>query len=240
LPLSVNTVAREENLIRTSQTNQFWSTINEEKFDLLIHRLSPLMKQIEKVPILGPTKFDLKDIVIEKEFVEFGPSHEALSVARYRELVEVKVNELVSKSPILKKIKQGQEISNEETEILAEELYNEHPHITIDLLRRVYNHRKAELVQFIKHILGIEILESFSETVSKAFEIFIQNHSYLTSRQLQFMDLLKSYILEKGELYKRNLIESPFTLLHPDGIRGIFGPREIDEILELADKVIAA
>lgn len=103
LPLSVNTVAREENLIRTSQTNQFWSTINEEKFDLLIHRLSPLMKQIEKVPILGPTKFDLKDIVIEKEFVEFGPSHEALSVARYRELVEVKVNELVSKSPILKK-----------------------------------------------------------------------------------------------------------------------------------------
>lgn len=57
LPLSVNTVAREENLIRTSQTNQFWSTINEEKFDLLIHRLSPLMKQIEKVPILGPTKF---------------------------------------------------------------------------------------------------------------------------------------------------------------------------------------
>ncbi|EKO15518.1 DEAD/DEAH box helicase family protein [Leptospira kirschneri] len=240
LPLSVNTVAKEEDLIRISQTNQFWSTINEEKFDLLIHRLSPLMKQIEKIPVLGPAKFDLKDIIVEKEFIEFGPSHEALSVARYRELVEEKVTELVSKSPILKKIKQGQEISNEETEILAEELYNEHPHITIDLLRRVYNHRKAELVQFIKHILGIEVLESFSETVSKAFEIFIQNHSYLTSRQLQFIDLLKSYILEKGELHKKNLIESPFTLLHPDGIRGIFGPKEIDEILELADKVIAA
>ncbi|MGJ4789178.1 DEAD/DEAH box helicase family protein [Leptospira koniambonensis] len=240
LPLTVNTVAKEEELIRISQTNQFWSTINEEKFDLLIHRLSPLMKHIEKIPPLGPAKFDLRDIVIEKEFVEFGPSHEALSVARYRELVEVKVNELVSKSPILKKIKQGQEISDEETEILAEELYNEHPHITIDLLRRVYNHRKAELLQFIKHILGIEILESFSETVSKAFEIFIQNHSYLTSRQLQFMDLLKSYILEKGELQKRNLIESPFTLIHPDGIRGIFDPKEIEEILELADKVIAA
>lgn len=240
LPLTVNTVAKEEELIRISQTNQFWSAINEEKFDLLIQRLSPLMKHIEKIPPLRPAKFDLKDIVVEKEFVEFGPSHEALSVARYRELVEVKVNELVSKSPILKKIKQGQEISDEETEILAEELYNEHPHITIDLLRRVYNHRKAELVQFIKHILGIEILESFSDTVSKAFEIFIQNHSYLTSRQLQFMDLLKSYILEKGELQKRNLIESPFTLIHPDGIRGIFDPKEIEEILELADKVIAA
>jgi hypothetical protein len=63
-------------------------------------------------------------------------------------------------------------------------LDNEHPHITIDLLRRVYNHRKAQFVQFIKHILGIEILESFPETVSKAFDDFIAKHSYLTSRQV--------------------------------------------------------
>ncbi|WP_061248507.1 DEAD/DEAH box helicase family protein [Leptospira noguchii] len=241
LPLEVNIVAKEKELIQTSLTNSFWATINESKFDTLIEKLSPLMKFNEdEFFTKGPAKFDLQDIVYEKEFVEFGPSHEALSVARYRELVEEKVNELVSRSPILKKIKQGQEISGEEAEMLAEELYNEHPHITIDLLRRVYNHRKAELVQFIRHILGIEILESFSETVSKAFEIFIQNHSYLTSRQLQFLDVLKNYILEKGELHKRNLIESPFTLLHPEGIRGIFDPKEIEEIIELADKIIAA
>ena len=29
---------------------------------------------------------------------------------------------------------------------LAEEFHNEQPHITIELLRKVYNHRKAELV----------------------------------------------------------------------------------------------
>ncbi len=59
-------------------------------------------------------------------------------------------------------------ITNEEAEQVAEELHNEHPHITIDLLRKVYNHRKAELVQFIKHIFGIEELETFAETVTKA------------------------------------------------------------------------
>lgn len=247
LPLSINVVAREEALIRQAQTNHFWASppdagvdFLEARFEELIQKLSPLMKFREAVIPLAPAKFNLKDILVEKEYVEFGPQHEALSVAKYRELVEQKINELVSSSPILQKLKQGQEITKEETEQLAEELHNENPHITIDLLRKVYNHRKAALVQFIKHILGIEQLETFAETVTKAFDDFVANHSYLSGRQLQFLDLLKNYVLEKGEVSKRNLIESPFTMLHPEGIRGVFTQREIDEILSLTEKVLAA
>jgi len=247
LPLSINIVAREQDLIRQAQSNHYWATpagngtgINEEKFDELIDKLSPLMKFREAVIPLAPAKFNLKDILAEKEFIEFGPQHEALSVAKYRELVEKKINELVSSSLILQKLKQGQEITADEAEQLAEELHNEHPHITIDLLRKVYNHRKAALVQFIKHILGIELLETFAETVTRAFDVFIARHSYLTSRQLQFLDLLKQYVLEKGDVSKRNLIEAPFTMLHPEGIRGVFNQREIEEILSLTEQVLAA
>jgi type I restriction enzyme R subunit len=239
LPLSINIVAREQELIRQAQSNHYWANITEDKFDELIQKLSPLMKFREAVIPLAPAKFNLKDFVSEKEFIEFGPQHEALSVAKYRELVEKKINELVSGSPILQKLKLGQEITADEAEQLAEDLHNEHPHITIDLLRKVYNHRKAALVQFIKHILGIEQLETFSETVTKAFDAFIARHSYLTSRQLQFLDLLKKFVLEKGDVSKRNLIESPFTMLHPEGIRGIFNQKEIDEILLLAQKLVA-
>jgi type I restriction enzyme R subunit len=240
LPLSVNIVAREEQLIRQAQTSNFWSAINEDRFDELIQKLSPLMKFREGVIPNPIEKFNLKDIISEKEFIEFGPEHQALSVAKYRELVEQKINQLVLANPILQKLKEGQEITEAEAELLAEELHNEHPHITIDLLRRIYNHRKAALVQFIKHILGIIVLESFPETVSKAFDDFITKHTYLTSRQLRFLDLLRGFIIEHEDLTKKNLIESPFTLLHPEGIRGIFNPREIDEILQFTEKLIAA
>jgi type I restriction enzyme R subunit len=240
LPLSINIVANEEQLIRKAQTNHYWTTIIEEKFDELIQKIAPLMKYRESVIPLRPAKFDLKDIVSAKEFIEFGPEHEALSIAKYRVLVERKVNELIFANPILQKIKNGNEITKEETEQLAEELQNEHPHITVDLLRRVYNHRKAIFIQFIKHILGIEILQSFPETVSIAFDDFISDHSYLSSRQLQFLDLLRKYIIENGELTRKNLIESPFTFLHPEGIRGVFNPNEIDEILKFTKKLIAA
>ncbi len=240
LPLSINIVAKQQELILQAQSNHYWATINEDKFDELIEKLAPLMKYREAVVALPPAKFNLKDFIAEKEMVEFGPQHEALSVAKYRELVENKINELVLSSPILQKLKQGQAITPEEAEQLAEALHHDHPHITIDLLRKVYQHRKAALVQFIKHILGIEQLETFAETVTKAFDDFVSKHSYLSSRQLQFLELLKNFVLEKGNVSKRNLIESPFTMLHPDGIRGIFSPREIDEILRLTEKVLAA
>lgn len=241
LPLSINTVAAEEELIRQSQSNHFWATVTEESFDQLIDKLSPLMRLIESFVVpLGPATYDLKDEIYAREYVEFGPQHEALSVAKYRELVEKRVNELVSKNPILQKIKEGKSINTVEAEKLADQLHDEHPHITVDLLRRVYNHKKAELLQFIKHILGIEALESFPETVSKAFDQFIATHSDLNSRQLQFLDLLKGYIMEKGDLTKKDLIQSPFTMLHPEGIRGVFNPKQIEEIFGFTQRLIAA
>lgn len=240
LPLSINIVAREEKLILEAQTNNYWATVTEVRFDELIDRLSPLMKYCESVIPLGPAKFNLKDIVTEKEYVEFGPQHEALSIAKYRELVEDRINEMVLENPVLQKLKQGLPVSDLEAEELATALHNEHPHITIELLRKVYDNRKAQLIQFVRHILGIEKLDTFSGTVTKAFDEFIKEQSYLTARQLQFIELLRGFVLEKGEVSKRNLIESPFTLIHPDGIRGVFSPKEIDEIVRLTHKILAA
>jgi type I restriction enzyme, R subunit len=240
LPLTVNTVAAEEELIRRAQTNYFWSTASESDLDDLVNRLGPLLKFIDSfVRPLGTPAYNLADEIHKKEMVEFGPQHEALSVARYRELVEEKVKELVNSNLLLQQIHQGKQLSQMEQEQLAEQLHNEHPHITIELLRRVYDNRKAELEQFIKHILGLEKLETFAETVSRSFDEFIKTHSYLSSRQLQFLEVLKKFILENGKLERRNLIQSPFTLIHPEGIRGVFNQKEIDEVIVLTNKIVA-
>ena len=240
LPLSINKVAAEEQLIRQSQTNHHWATITEAKMDELIEKLAPLMKLRDSlVPPFTPEKFNLGDLLSTKEYVEFGPQHEALSVGRYRELVEQKVQELTNSDPLLQKIKLGIKLTDEEAEELAEQLHDEHPHITIDLLRRIYDNRKAEFTQFIKHILGLEVLKSFTENVSNSFDSFISEHSYLSVRQLQFLEVLRTFILDKGEFQKKDLIQSPFTMIHPEGIRGVFNPKEIDEILKLTLKLVA-
>lgn len=238
LPLSVNVVAREEAVIRLAQTNGYWAKASDDSFDDLADKLAGLMKYRDgDAGAPGPAHLDLTDLTKTKEFVEFGPEHSAVSVSQYREMVEKLIMELTMSNPVLQKIKEGKEVTKEEAEELATLLHDEHPHITEDLLKNVYNNRKAKFIQFIKHILGLETLESFPDTVAKAFDGFIHNHTNLSSRQLEFLNLLKDFILEKESVKKRDLIESPFTIIHPQGIRGIFSPVEIREILNMTDRL---
>lgn len=240
LPLSVNFVKAEETLIRASQTTHFWAHINEDTLDELTIKLGPLMKFRElNLTGGGPIHLNLTDSLHKKEIVEFGPQHEAVTISRYREMVEALIAELTDYNPILTKIKNGEDITPNEANDLAELLHAEHPHITEDLLRQVYKNRKARFIQFIRHILGIEILKSFPETVTDAFDRFIQEHTNLSSRQLDFINLLKNFVIEREKIEKKDLINTPFTVIHPQGIRGVFAPAEINEILRLTEKLAA-
>lgn len=239
LPLSVSFVKLQETLIRAAQTNHYWATADEDCFDELVNALGPLMKFREQMTGPGPVHLDLTDVLHNKEMVEFGPQHEAVSISRYREMVETLIAELTASNTILQKIKNGMAVSPEEANQLAELLHEEHPHITEDLLRQVYKNRKARFIQFIRHILGIETLKSFPDEVSAAFEQFILAHTTLSSRQLEFLNLLKNFIIEREKVEKKDLINAPFTVIHPQGIRGVFSPAEINEILLLTDKLAA-
>jgi type I restriction enzyme R subunit len=240
LPLSVNIVAQQAGIIQKAQTNHYWATMTDQSFDYLAAQLAPLMHFRDGRGVGdGPAKFNFADVLTSKEVVEFGPEHESLSIAQYRQLVEQKVNELTANNPILQKIRDSQPVSEEEAEILAAQLHDEHPHITVELLRRVYQHRTAPFLRFIRHILGIEILESFPDTVSRSIDQFIVEHPKLTSHQLQFLNLLRGYLIHRGGIEKRDLIQAPFTIIHPSGIRGVFSPAEIDEILALTERLAA-
>jgi type I restriction enzyme R subunit len=239
LPLSVSFVKQEEALIRAAQTTHYWAKADEDAFDELTVKLGPLMKFREQTTGQDQTHLDLADELHKKEWVEFGPQHEAVSITRYREMVEALIAELTEHNPVLQKIKSGEVVSTDEASELANLLHEEHPHITEALLRQVYKNRKAHFIQFIRHILGIEVLQSFPDTVSTAFDQFIRAHTTLNSRQLEFLGLLKNFIVEREKVEKRDLINTPFTVIHPQGIRGVFSPAEINEILQLTEQLAA-
>jgi len=240
LPQSVNTVAKHSAYINQVLSNKYWAIIKDAEFDTLAEKLAPLMRYIDKRTTGGEMdQLNLEDIVTTKEFVEFGPQHESVSISRYRKMVEEKIAEMLDRNPILQKIKNGTEVSSEEAEQLAAELHLEDPHITEALLQKVYKNQRASFLQFIKHILGIEVLESFDATVSKKVAAFIQEHTTLSTRQIEFLNLLRDYIIERGQIHKRNLLEAPFTVIHPKGIQGVFTPKEIKEIVTLTEQLVA-
>jgi type I restriction enzyme, R subunit len=238
LPLAVNVVAQEQALIEEVQRPHWWTAPTDEKLRELVTHLAPLMRfrQTRRDPMV---KLDLEDLVAVKEWVEFGPDQERMSTSAYRAKVEDYIRQLAKENPTLLKILHGQEISESEIRELGDLLVRDDPHVTEDLLRKIYDHRKARFLQFIRHILGLEMLESWTETVTRAFDELIAEHTTLSFQQIRFLRTLRTFILQTGDLEKKDLIGAPFTQIHPKGIRGLFQPGEIDEILSLAERLVA-
>lgn len=229
LPLAVNIVAKEKELIDSVQFEAWWLTPTEEKLGSLVEKLAPLMKfrQARKDPMMH---LDLEDISFAKEWVECGPGNERVAVSVYREKAEAFVRELLDKSPVLQKIVAGESVSEEELHELADDLESNSLHINEDILRRVYDNKRANFIQFIRHMLGRERLEPWSETVTKDFDEFIAKHDTFSSQQILFLQTLKTFIMQTGEVSKESLISQPFTNIHPRGILGLFQNTERQEI----------
>jgi type I restriction enzyme R subunit len=235
LPLTVNVVAAQRESIERITSKNFWLMCSDDDLDEMSLRLGPLMKFREQIrhEVL---RTDLIDLLTVKEYIEFGPQHERLSIVQYRQKVEQFVRELVKSNPSLQKLIAGQDLKEEEVNELAQILQDQYPNITEYILQEIYDNQSARFIQFIKHILGLEPIATFTETVSLAFDNFIRKHNY-GKQQIQFLLTLKTFVLQKGKIEKRDLVNAPFTQLHPQGIRGIFKPNEIDEIIGLTQKI---
>jgi type I restriction enzyme R subunit len=240
LPLTINIVANHQEVIKEVLKPNFWANVTDEQLDGVSEELAPLMQYRElKQEGDGQTHLNLKDRLASKEMVEFGAENESVSISKYKEMVEEKIAQLLEENEVLQKLKNGEKVNTDEVESLANLLKDESPNITIDLLRRVYQNREAPFLKFIRHILGLEVLKNFPDTVNASIDQFIVEHSTLTSKQLEFLDLLRKFLIHNGAIEKKDLVNYPFKAIDSKGILGIFPPKEINEIFELAKELVA-
>lgn len=240
LPLNIGVVSKEKEIINKALKSSFWVNPTEADLKQVIDKVAPLMRYRQRFDGGDDQEsLNLKDVTYKKEMIEFGPENELVSVSRYKEMVEEMVQQLADQNPILKKIKSGESITEEELKELAQLMNERDPFVTEKLLQRVYGNQHAKFLQFIKHILQIEVVHSFEETVTLAFDEFIKQNNNLSNNQIEFMTVLKKYLIDKGKIEKKDLINPPFTQLHPQGILGVFSPKEIEEIISVIQRIAA-
>jgi len=238
LPLSVNVVVKEKELIEEVLHNGYLEKADEEALEVLIQKIAPLMKYREEGIKPDQDSLNLRDITSEKEFIKFGPAHERITIQKYRGKVEALVKKLEQENEILQKIKQGENITQDEIEELADTLAEYEPYPTEENLQKAYDARKVRFLDLIKYIMGIGGLVTFSEKVSEAFAEFIAEHNTLASNQIQFLIVLRDFIINNGELTKKDLVQEPFTKLHARGFLGLFTPKMQTEILSFTNKIL--
>jgi type I restriction enzyme, R subunit len=59
----------------------------------------------------------------------------------------------------------------------------------------------------------------------------------LKADQIQFLMLIKTFILDRGVIEREDLIGPPFTNIHPQGIRGIFPPNQLKAVMALIEEI---
>jgi len=182
---------------------------------------------------------DLADLRVVKEKLDFGPEHAGLTTTAYRERVEAYVRALVEENEVMRRIAEGLEPGEDELQALAALLAGQDPAITEDVLRKVYDVRGARLVRLLRHVLGLELLPAWPEAVTAAFDEFIAAHNTLTELQIRFLQTLRTFLLQNRRLERKDLLDAPFTQLHPRGIRGVFRGGELQEVLEMAEGLVA-
>ncbi len=239
LPLTINVVAKERELIENIVNNAYLEKADEEELNAVIEKIAPLMKYREEGIKPDQDEHNFKDQTHEKEYIKFGPAHERITILKYREKVEALVKSLEQENPILRKIKQGEDISRQEVEELANTLGEYEPYPTEENLQKAYDARKVAFLDLIKHIMGMGGLVTFSEKVSEAFAEFIADHNTLAPNQIQFLIVLRDFIINNGDLSKKDLVQEPFTKLHARGFLGLFTPQLQTEILTLTNRVLS-
>lgn len=238
LPLSVNIVAKQEKLIHEILQNNYLHKANKNSLEKLIKDIAPLMKYREEGIKPDQDSFNLRDITVEKEYIEFGPANERITIHKYREKVEALVKKLEAENQLLQKIKQGESLSEQEINELVDTLAENDPYPTEENLQKAFDARKVHFIDLIRYIMGIGGLLTFTDKVSEAFAEFIAEHNTLTAKQIQFLHTLQNFIIENGELSKKDLVQEPFTKLHARGLLGLFNKQLQQEILKFTDQLL--
>jgi type I restriction enzyme R subunit len=238
LPLSVNVVAKEQKMIEDVLNNGYIAKADDDGLDLLIEKIAPLMKYRDEGIKPDQDSLDLRDITSEKEYIKFGPANERITIQKYREKVEALVKKLENENEILQKIKNGENVSHDEVEELADVLADYEPYPTEENLQKAYDARRVQFIDLIKYIMGIGGLVTFSDKVSEAFAEFIAEHNTFAPNQIQFLIVLRDFIINNGELTKKDLVSEPFTKLNDRGFLGVFTPKLQTEILSFTNRIL--
>lgn len=233
LPINLTQVKNKIAWIDKVKSGEFWIEPTVESLEKIRVELRGIMQyrnkpKFEKVP---PLVIDVLDS--DEETEEIKPRFEGLDLAAYRHRVESVLKEIFEDSTVLKKIKAGLPVSDEEIADLSEKVVLRDPQLSINDLLEYFPNKAGRLDHAIRQIIGLD-----AGAVNNHFTKFVQKYPSLNSFQIRFLEMIKRHIATFGKLEIEQLYGAPFTTIHSEGIDGIFPEVEqADALMDLIEQV---
>ena len=218
------------------QSAGFWEHLDLPRLTTLQTVFAPLMRFRTSTP--GNTvEINLPDVITQRSWIIYGPAGEGAFAESYRAQVEVMVRRLTDQLPELAKIKNGENLGDDELERVGKALNQADLFVTEDTLRKAFEAPAASLGDFLRHILHPgALLPNREERVNAAFNAFIAAHGYLRANQLNFLRAVKAAVLRHGRITRVALGEPPLSRV--GCVETLFPPQDIEELITLAKQLL--
>jgi type I restriction enzyme R subunit len=156
-------------------------------------------------------------------YVEVGPLDTRIDKEEYRSRWEQTIRQAQSSDPILVKIKDGQDLSDEEQDELSRRLNENENYFNEENLRHAYRTPEGTIIDFIRAALGLTRMKSREEQIDDNFRAWLVANQF-TPEQASFLSMLKARGLANGHVELGELFEPPLVHFNaPEKASQLFG-----------------
>jgi type I restriction enzyme R subunit len=148
---------------------------------------------------------------IEVSYVEVGSEGERIDKRTYVTNWVTTVQHRVQDDAVLRKVRDGEPLSEAEERELAERLNTPTMYFNEENLRRAYKSPSGSLVDFVRAALGLTKVQSREERVNESFAAWLIAKGF-EPEQANYLTLLKHRGVVRGRVAVDDLFEPPLSL----------------------------
>ncbi len=231
LQMHLNPVREKADIIKEVKGSEFWSPVTIEALETARRQLRGIMKYVAKETFTPPNPkyIDLHDG--QEEYNRLQTKLKFSDMPGFRKQVQDALLKIFDENPVLKKIKAGTPVSQDDLKALTSLVLTQNPSVDHEILKEFFEETAEPLDFAIRSIIGMD-----ADVVNSRFSEFVTRYPGMASNQVAFLNLLKNHISRYGSIKVEQLYEAPFTALHSDGLDGVFSNEQmVEELLAIVD-----
>jgi type I restriction enzyme R subunit len=235
LRVNLTQVSVKVPVVERVKSTDFWAKATVASLEEVRTELRGVMRYrlLPMAPGTLPKVLDIKEDEAHIERKRHVPRLEGLELVAYRNRVLKVLTDLFEQNETLRKIKGGQPVNEGDLQALVSLVLTQDPNLDLNDLIEYYPETAGHLDRAIRGIIGLD-----AQAVEDRFARFVDRHPELASHQVKFLDLLRNHIGKYGSIEVERLYEPPFTLLHSDGLDGVFDEPLAEELLAVIGSFI--
>ncbi|WP_375277997.1 type I restriction endonuclease subunit R, partial [Pseudoalteromonas marina] len=208
LQMHLNEVRSKAPAIEEIQTQQYWQYLTHAALEQSRINLRSII-HLRNKSVKPPTSDFVLDIKEDENQI-----HEADRLTKivsidyqiYRQEVEKTLTPLFETDSVLKKIRNGEQVTEADLAQLSSLVHTQNPSVDLNTLKEFFPESTATLDKILRTIVGMD-----KNAIEQSFTTFVQQiHTHVNAKQQRFISMLKNHLIRHGAIEIDQLYKAPF------------------------------